>query len=84
MLESRPEWGLYHCVNSGHATWLEVGQEIASRLGAAEAALKPVSVNDVQLRAARPQYAALSNEKLARAGYVMPPWQDAIGRYLTA
>jgi dTDP-4-dehydrorhamnose reductase len=84
LIENRPAAGLYHCVNTGHASWLEVGREIASRLGATEAALKPVSVNDVQLRAMRPQYAALSNEKLARAGYVMPTWQDAIGRYLNA
>lgn len=84
MLESQPAWGLYHCVNTGHASWVDVGREIASRLGATDAALKPVSVNDVHLRAARPQFAALSNEKLARAGYVMPTWQDAIGRYVTA
>jgi dTDP-4-dehydrorhamnose reductase len=82
MLESRPAWGLYHCVNTGHASWLDVGRDIASRLGAPDTALTPISVNDVQLRAARPQFAALNNEKLARAGYVMPTWQDAIGRYL--
>lgn len=84
MLEQLPAWGLYHCVNTGHATWLEVGKEIATRLGGSEGALKPVSVNDVTLRASRPQYAALSNAKLARAGYVMPTWQDAIGRYLAS
>ena len=28
LLRTRPATGLYHCVNSGHATWLEVGQEI--------------------------------------------------------
>ncbi len=84
MLASLPPWGLYHCVNTGHATWLEVGREIAARLGSSDAALKPVSVNDVTLRASRPQYAALSNEKLARAGYVMPTWQDAIARYLAS
>jgi dTDP-4-dehydrorhamnose reductase len=82
MIESQPEWGLYHCVNSGHATWLDVGRDIAARLGAGEEALKPISVNDVHLRASRPKFAALSNEKLARAGYAMPTWQDAIGRYL--
>jgi len=84
MLETRPAWGLYHCVNSGHATWLAVGEEIARRLGRADALLKPISVNDVNLRAPRPQYAALSNERLAKAGYLMPSWQDALGRYLSA
>ena len=82
ILRTRPAPGLYHCVNSGHATWLEVGQEIVRRLGASDGLLKPVSVKDVTLRAPRPQYAALSNAKLANVGYQMPTWQDAIGRYV--
>jgi dTDP-4-dehydrorhamnose reductase len=82
MLRARPAAGLYHCVNSGHATWLEVGQHIVQRLGGSEALLKPVSVNDVKLRAVRPQFAAMSNAKLASIGYQMPTWQDAIGRYV--
>ena len=84
MLETTPEWGLYHCVNSGHASWLAVGEEVVRRLGKSEALLKPMSVNDVNLRAPRPQYAALSNERLAKTGYLMPSWQDALGRYLSA
>jgi dTDP-4-dehydrorhamnose reductase len=84
LLNAQPEHGLYHCVNSGHATWLAVGQEIARRLGRPDDCLQPISVKDVTLRAARPQYAAMSNAKLARAGYVMPAWQDAIARYLGA
>ena len=82
ILRTRPAAGLYHCVNSGHATWLEVGREIVKRLGASEASLKPISVADTRLRASRPQFAALNNDKLANAGYLMPTWQDAIGRYL--
>jgi dTDP-4-dehydrorhamnose reductase len=82
LLKTRPEYGVYHCVNSGNATWLQVGEEIVRRLGKTPAALKPISVNDVSLPAARPQYAALNNEKLAGAGYSMPSWQDAIARYL--
>ncbi len=42
-----------------------------------------MSVRDVKQRALRPQYAALSNAKLARAGHAMPPWQDALQRYIT-
>ena len=84
ILRTQPAPGVYHCVNSGHATWLTVGQEIVKRLGGSDASLKPISVNDVKLRASRPQFAALSNEKLARAGFVMPAWQDAIGRYLAS
>jgi dTDP-4-dehydrorhamnose reductase len=82
MLGGTAPFGLYHCVNSGHATWLEVGQEIARLLGRPATCLTPVSVSDVKLRASRPQYAALSNQKLAAAGYDMPSWQDALARYL--
>jgi dTDP-4-dehydrorhamnose reductase len=84
ILEALPAFGLYHCVNTGYGTWLEVGQEIARRLGQSDAALKPVSVNDVKLRASRPQFAALDNSKLTSAGFAMPSWRDAIARYLSA
>ncbi len=82
VLRSVAPFGLYHCVNSGEATWLGVGREIARLLDRPETTLDPVSVRDVKLRASRPRYAALSNAKLARAGYAMPSWQDALQRHL--
>ena len=84
LLRVEPEYGLYHCVNTGHATWFEVGREIARLLGKTESALKPIAVKDIAMAASRPQYAALSNAKLAAAGCVMPAWQDAIARYLAS
>ena len=82
LLKAPAAYGVYHCVNTGHSTWFEVGREIARLLGQTDTALKPVHVRDVVLPAARPVFAALSNAKLARAGFVMPSWQDAIRRYL--
>ena len=74
--------GLYHCVGTGHATWYDVACEIARLKGKGqEARLVPVSVADVPLRAPRPKFAALSNEKLS-AVFTMPTWQDAMRRYL--
>jgi dTDP-4-dehydrorhamnose reductase len=81
-IEAQIPFGLYHCVNDGVATWLDVGREIARQLQRPETMLKAVSVKDVKLRAERPRYAALSNAKLAAAGFAMPPWPDAIARYL--
>lgn len=75
--------GVYHCVNSGATTWLGVGAHIARLLGLDERLLVPVSVADVRMKALRPQYAALSNRKLADAGVPMPSWEDALARYLT-
>lgn len=74
--------GVYHCVNSGTTTWLGMGRHIARLLGLDDRLLVPVSVGDVRLKAARPQFAALSNRKLADAGVPMPPWEDALARYL--
>jgi dTDP-4-dehydrorhamnose reductase len=73
--------GLYHCVNAGHATWHAVAEEIARQAGLTPR-LKAVRVDEVKLRASRPRFAALSNEKLRQAGVEMPAWQDAIGRYV--
>lgn len=83
VLRAEPPFGVYHCVNTGHATWFEVGREIVRLLGKTDRALKPIAVTDVVLPASRPQYAALSNAKLAAAGFAMPAWQDAIARYLS-
>src|SRR5688572_24980558 len=81
-LVERGDPGLYHCVGTGHGTWLDVGHEIARIMGRErEARLTPMSVADVSLRASRPQFAALSNEKISRFA-PMPTWQDALRRYL--
>jgi dTDP-4-dehydrorhamnose reductase len=83
LIERRAPAGLYHCVNAGATSWLALAEEIARRLGKPDARLVPVRVADVKLRAQRPQYCALSNEKLAAAiGRPLPPWQDAIARHL--
>lgn len=81
LLDTRPTHGLYHCVNTGTASWRDVALE-AGRLLGRDPRLKGITLAEVSLRAARPQYCALSNAKLAVAGVVMPTWQDALERYL--
>jgi dTDP-4-dehydrorhamnose reductase len=83
LLESAAPPGLYHCVNSGLCTWLEFAQELARQLGI-EPRFDRVKMADVALRAARPQYCALSNQKLRSVGIEMPSWQDALARYVAA
>lgn len=81
LIEKSSPAGLYHCVNSGSCTWLEFGEELARQLGV-EPKLTPVRMSDVTLRAERPLYCALSNEKLRSLGIEMPTWQDALRRHL--
>jgi dTDP-4-dehydrorhamnose reductase len=81
LVRSGAPHGLYHCVNSGHATWLEIAQHIAGVLGRPLHS-KPLTLETASLRARRPRYCALSNAKLAAAGFVMPRWQDAVEHFL--
>lgn len=83
LLEQHAPPGLYHCVNSGACTWLELAREVAAQLGI-EPTLTPVRMADAKLRAERPLYCVLSNAKLASVGIAMPDWRDAIARYAAA
>lgn len=76
-------WGLYHCVNTGCTTWAALARELALIAERPEARIVEVAMADAKLVAPRPQFAALSNAKLAQAGIEMPTWQDAIARYVT-
>ena len=81
LLDGGAEPGLYHCVNDGQATWFEVAAAVADRLGC-RSLLSPVMMADLSMRAPRPKFCALSNRKLAAAGVSLPPWEDALDRYL--
>ena len=80
LLAAAPPAGVYHCVGSGRATWLELATELARRLDR-EACIVPVAAADRPQRARRPMFSALANARLTRAGVEMPPWTDALGRY---
>jgi dTDP-4-dehydrorhamnose reductase len=81
LIERGLPFGTYHCVNAGAATWLEIAQEAARLIGRRLKA-KPLTVTTANLKAPRPRYCALSSERLASAGIVMPRWEDALGRYI--
>ena len=81
LVESGSPFGLYHCVNSGACSWHDIATEIARLLGRT-AALKPITLESVSLRARRPKYSALDCPRLRAAGIDMPAWQDALQRYL--
>jgi dTDP-4-dehydrorhamnose reductase len=84
LLEGGRPFGLYHCVGTGHTTWLNLARELASLAGRPDAAVTPIAMADSGLPVARPQFAALSNAKLASVGIAVPTWQDALARYVTS
>ena len=81
LLRSSSSPGLYHCVNGGCATWLQIGQHIANVLGR-PLRTRPMTLAAAKLPARRPRYCALSNAKLAAAGFEMPSWQEAVETFL--
>lgn len=80
ILERRVPSGVYHCVNTGMATWYELAQCAGVELGR-PARIIGIKTSDVVMTAARPAFCALSNAKLRDAGIEMPAWRDALRRY---
>jgi dTDP-4-dehydrorhamnose reductase len=75
--------GIWHIVNSGQASWYEFACEII-RLAGINAVVEPCPSTEYPTRAMRPGYSVLDNSKLTAAFGPMPPWQDALARYLAA
>lgn len=81
LIESGAESGLYHCVNEGAGTWLEIAGE-AARLIGVEPRTRPITLETASMKARRPRFCAMSPARLASLGIAMPHWRDALRRYL--
>ena len=73
--------GIMHATNSGACTWFEFAQEIVRSAGLATT-VRPVSSQQMARPAPRPAYSVLSSTRLRTLGIEMPPWHDALRRYL--
>lgn len=82
LIERTCPYGLYHCVNTGWTTWLELAHRLADLAGRPGAAIVPVEMAQSGLKAPRPRFAALANANLANLRIEMPTWEDALERYV--
>ncbi len=82
-LDKRAAPGIYHAVNSGIASWYEFAKEIIERAGLGTP-VHPIPSSEYPTPAKRPAYSALDNSKLAAIVGDIPPWQEALQRYLIA
>ena len=74
--------GTVHAVNAGSTTWFEFAREIVRRLGSSARVL-PISTAEARRPAPRPMHSVLDTSRLvAILGRPLPPWQDALARYL--
>lgn len=76
--------GVVHGVNDGATTWFGFARAIAAR-AAPEVEIRPVPTSAVPRPARRPANSVLATERLrALLGRSLPPWEDALDRYLEA
>lgn len=78
------KYGRYHATNEGLCSWYEFACEIFREAGI-EVKVSPVSSDMYPARAKRPMNSRMDKSKLREMGFdPMPPWQDALRRYLAA
>lgn len=78
------KYGYYHATNEGgYISWYDFCCEIYREYGLSTRVI-PVTTREYGLnKAARPFNSRLDKSKLTAAGFKpLPPWQDAVGRYL--
>lgn len=73
--------GILHVTNAGDCSWFEFAREIVTEAGSATE-VRPVNTQQMPRPAKRPAYSVLSAKSLDRWGITLPPWQDALRRYL--
>lgn len=73
--------GIVHVTNRGDCTWFEFARAIVRGAGM-DTEVRPTTTGKFPRPAQRPKYSVLSSKSLEAYGIPMPPWQDALQRYL--
>jgi dTDP-4-dehydrorhamnose reductase len=71
------ERGIWHLSSDGSCTWAELAEEAAARAGYSSANLQSRSLEEMNLKAARPAYSVLQSKK----GICLPPLENALERF---
>lgn len=75
-------YGIYHATNEGICTWYEFACEIFAQAGIAME-VAPISADEYPAKAKRPHNSRMDKSRLDEEGFRrLPPWQDALKRYL--
>lgn len=73
--------GLFHAANTGRCSWYAFAAA-ALQMAGLDVAVEPIAAADLIRPAKRPQDASLACEQLAKITGPIPPWEDALHRYL--
>lgn len=76
------KYGRYHATNEGLCSWYDFAVEIFKQ-AKLDVAVTPVSSDAFPVKAKRPHNSRMDKSKLTKNGFkLLPPWQDALRRYL--
>jgi dTDP-4-dehydrorhamnose reductase len=75
--------GVYHVTNRGYCSWFEFAREILRQAGLNHIPLSAIPTSASDRRALRPRNSRLAHTRLESEELgLLPPWQDALERYL--
>jgi len=77
LIESKPEFGIYHLPNEEETSWYEFAREIFAIMSA-DIKINPCTSAEFPRPARRPNYSILINNKLPK----MRSWRGALREYL--
>lgn len=81
-LVSTDIYGTYHITNTGVTTWYEFAQKIVNVTGL-KTKVNPCKTQEFPKPALRPSFSVMDPFPLQQViGYKMPPWEDAVERYV--
>ena len=84
-LIEEPAYGIYHFVNEGHCSRYDFAREILRQAGRADVHVEPIKLSEYPRPSTPPRYSVLRNfVGAADLGIRLPPWQDALRRFLAA
>ena len=81
ILDQNPPSGVYHAVNSGHASWYEFARKIIE-FASVPAEIVPVTSVEFKRAARRPPMSVLDNSKISSRVGPIPHWEEALELYL--
>jgi dTDP-4-dehydrorhamnose reductase len=75
--------GVFHFVNQGEASWLDLGKAVAEELSLSSAGIRAIKSADLNRPAPRPRYSVLSVERFEKAtGQPVTRWREALRQYI--
>ena len=81
LVETNPDYGIYHFSNLGSGSWFDFAEEI---LKDSKVRVEPILTRDYYQKAQRPKKSIMSLSKALNTGFVIPHWERIVSTCLEA